>query len=718
MAGTIVNNPVVQFFDNNGNPLAGGKITTYLSNTTTPASTWQNEGLSVLNTNPIILNSRGEATIWLTPDIQYTFVLTDANDNLIQTVNDIYGGFQPVNGIDAAQVSYTPAGTGAVETTVEKKLIESVSILDYIPIAEHAAIKAGTSTYDCYPAIMNAINSVTYGTGFYISGPAVYFPSGVYRVSQTIQLKRSVHLWGDGSGLPSTSTATLLFGAGVTGFIIHRFNTIGAGIESPPTTAGDASIISGLRLIGTAGAADAFGGHGIWLRARAIVRDIYVQGFVGKGIQVVATAGGGPSVEGNANNFVIDVGRVQNCGSDGLFIDGADVNAGIVTALDCSSNAGWGIYDSSFLGNTFVGCHVDGNTLGSYKTDDPNARSVFVGCYSEGGWPASSIVFPSIVLGGLHGAGFIGSEPESSFINGRQTPTRTLSRDLILGTPGRKVEQWRGFGDQNNCVEAWFYNSEATPSFCAQLNTAHTVWSWQNGFSPTAWIWFNRAAFASGGTSYSPLTLPFKSSWNAGDESRFDFDSANNGSRIATRYSGINWGLRLYPVKSDLTKGVDIDTSGNTTPLSDNVQNLGSASFRWGTVFAGTGAINTSDARAKEQDRPLSEKEKAVAVKVKSLLKAFKYKEAVKTKGTKARIHFGIYAQELKSAFESEGLVAEDYGVLCYDEWDESPEIYTDVLDGEGNPTGEKELAQAYRSSGGVYGVRYEELLAFILAAL
>lgn len=97
MAGTIVNIPVVQFFDNNGNPLAGGKITTYLSNTTTPESTWQDEALSTLNTNPIILDARGEATIWLTPEVQYTFVVTDADDNLIETINDIYGSFQTID---------------------------------------------------------------------------------------------------------------------------------------------------------------------------------------------------------------------------------------------------------------------------------------------------------------------------------------------------------------------------------------------------------------------------------------------------------------------------------------------------------------------------------------------------------------------------------------------------------------------------------------------
>lgn len=171
MAGTIVNNPVVQFFDNNGNPLAGGKITTYLSNTVTPAATYQDEALGVLNTNPIILNARGEATIWLTPDVQYTFVLTDADDTLIQTVNDIYGAFQAgSNVIDAAQVSYTPSGTGAVATTVENKLREWKSLLDFHDPADGS---------DYTNTLSKAIES----------GFPIYIPTGTYSVSNVTSVR-------------------------------------------------------------------------------------------------------------------------------------------------------------------------------------------------------------------------------------------------------------------------------------------------------------------------------------------------------------------------------------------------------------------------------------------------------------------------------------------------------------------------------------------------
>lgn len=125
-------------------------------------------------------------------------------------------------------------------------------------------------------------------------------------------------------------------------------------------------------------------------------------------------------------------------------------------------------------------------------------------------------------------------------------------------------------------------------------------------------------------------------------------------------------------------------------PAVDNAYVLGSPSFRWTTVYATTGTINTSDARQKQQDRPLSEAERAVAVRVKGLIKTFKFNEAVEKKGDAARIHIGVYAQELADAFAAEGLDATHYGMFCYDEL-EGTEIY---------------------------GVRYEELLSFVIAAL
>lgn len=315
----------------------------------------------------------------------------------------------------ADMVGFMQAGSGAELRATRRKLQESVSVLDFIPEVEHAAIRARTTTYDCHAAIMAAIESVSSGSGSYISGPAIYFPNGLYPCGNTIELKRSVRLHGDGSGLPWANTAVIKFPAGVDGIVINRFNTLEGGVEGTPTTAADASIIDGICFQG--GGKASGGSHcGVWLRARAHLRNIRVTGFSGNGIQVVATAGAGGGAEGNANNFIIEVGRAENCGGHGLYVDGADVNAGVVTAFDASSNEGWGVYDSSFLGNTYIGCHVDSNALGSYKSDDPNAANIFIGCYSEGGWPPSEIAAPAQVIGGLHGAGFAAGSAQGFYV--------------------------------------------------------------------------------------------------------------------------------------------------------------------------------------------------------------------------------------------------------------------------------------------------------------
>jgi hypothetical protein len=143
-------------------------------------------------------------------------------------------------------------------------------------------------------------------------------------------------------------------------------------------------------------------------------------------------------------------------------------------------------------------------------------------------------------------------------------------------------------------------------------------------------------------------------------------------------------------------------------PGNNGGYSLGQASYKWSEVFAVNGTINTSDERSKQQVRSLTDKEKNVAVKCKQLICAFKFNDAVTLKNDSARIHFGVLAQDVQKAFESEGLNANEYGLFCYDEWDEKPEIKTD--DGC--------IIQEYRAAGNSYGVRYDELLCFIIASI
>jgi hypothetical protein len=76
------------FIDAAGEPLAAGRLYTYVAGTTTLQATYTDSSGAQANTNPIILDSRGEANVWLGGAV-YKFVLKDADDALIWSVDNI-----------------------------------------------------------------------------------------------------------------------------------------------------------------------------------------------------------------------------------------------------------------------------------------------------------------------------------------------------------------------------------------------------------------------------------------------------------------------------------------------------------------------------------------------------------------------------------------------------------------------------------------------------
>lgn len=86
-----------QFFDNNGNPLAGGKIFTYVAGTTTGATTYTSiDPVNFPNANPIVLDSSGRtpAQIWLEEGLSYKFVLQTALGETIKTDDNIFANYK------------------------------------------------------------------------------------------------------------------------------------------------------------------------------------------------------------------------------------------------------------------------------------------------------------------------------------------------------------------------------------------------------------------------------------------------------------------------------------------------------------------------------------------------------------------------------------------------------------------------------------------------
>jgi hypothetical protein len=145
---------------------------------------------------------------------------------------------------------------------------------------------------------------------------------------------------------------------------------------------------------------------------------------------------------------------------------------------------------------------------------------------------------------------------------------------------------------------------------------------------------------------------------------------------------------------------------------------LGHAYAKWNTVYASSGSINTSDITKKQDIEELSEAENRVAIAAKGLLRKYRWKDSVSEKGDNARIHFGIMAQDLKAAFEAEGLDASRYGMFCADTRWTTDGTDTYATEEEAlEAIAEEETPEAITEET-VYGVRYEELLAFIIAAI
>lgn len=186
--------------------------------------------------------------------------------------------------------------------------------------------------------------------------------------------------------------------------------------------------------------------------------------------------------------------------------------------------------------------------------------------------------------------------------------------------------------------------------------------------------------------------------WGTGDSS--------SGTVLRVKSLGV---VSLVPgnIGIDATAGYNFTTAAFTPP-SDNGDTNGTASLRWSVVYAGTGAINTSDEREKQQIADLDAAELRVALAIKGMVKKFKFNDAVTAKGDNARIHVGVIAQDVRGAFIAEGLDPTQYALFCYDAW---PEI-AEETDDEGTV-----ITQA-REAGDRFGIRYDELLAFIIAAV
>lgn len=158
MAKALMPMPKQAFTTNIGTTFAafaGGKVYTYASGTTTPLATYTDATGNTANANPVVLDSRGEASIWLTPGIAYRIKLTTSAGAEVWTQDGVTTGGGS-SGVINAKDDYGATGDGSTDDTT---------------------------------ALQNAINAAI------AAGRKLYIPAGTYKFTQL-----SVTVSGAGKG--------------------------------------------------------------------------------------------------------------------------------------------------------------------------------------------------------------------------------------------------------------------------------------------------------------------------------------------------------------------------------------------------------------------------------------------------------------------------------------------------------------------------------------
>ncbi|WP_280175471.1 tail fiber domain-containing protein [Escherichia coli] len=138
-------------------------------------------------------------------------------------------------------------------------------------------------------------------------------------------------------------------------------------------------------------------------------------------------------------------------------------------------------------------------------------------------------------------------------------------------------------------------------------------------------------------------------------------------------------------------------------PGRQNAQTCGTSAYAWSGGYTQTAFQVTSDRNSKTEESQIPDAVLDAWGDVQYV--SYKLKASVAEKGSKARRHIGVIAQDIKTAFESHGVDPFEYGILCYDNTPATEAVY-DILE-----DGTQVMLQEARDAHSGYTVRYEEIL-------
>jgi hypothetical protein len=649
---SILPNGKTQFIDQNGAPLASGQVFFYAPGTSNPQATYQDQALTIANTNPVQLDSRGQAVIWGSGT--YRQVVRDASGVTIwdQVIADATGALGDqiagittdlAAGTGSSLVGFQQGGGSAQARTVQDKLREAiVSPQDFMTAEQINNVYLRLGNVDVSAAIAAAITAAG-------PGGEVYFPPGYYGVTSSILVSDATRIRGAGR------FSSVIVPVG--NFDVFSFNG-GSGTPSGAslTSMGfSAAGMTGGNLIATTNshrllfadivATSPYNGFSInWCNSCSI-RDVWINGVTGQwGVKWWGTTN---------KSDVLDLDNVVMSGvsasptATGILMDGF-VNTLDMRHVACTSfNRGlWTVNNSGSSSNfpSFI-------TAYDFQCDFPNQEAIrleggirqchFTDLYAHGSKTAQNIYIDSsatlitfkggksdgaflegIYINGTYcflGAGFQVSsngQQASGTISGIRIGSNSIATKVI----GAHAGSWVGVSaaSQNYGVQI----DAGAQGYVVTGNTLRTNVTGDildNAKDPTSLVFGNSGMSSPWTTGFAIQSMAGDLPLNAAGTGTVKLGNASNGVGFgaSSLASSVNFAKAfgnatgsaptLQAVGSDANVSLKLSTTGtgsvvsgaNMLPSNDNAFSCGGSGSRWSTIWAANGTIQTSDQRDK-----------------------------------------------------------------------------------------------------------------------
>jgi hypothetical protein len=201
-----------------GAPLVGGKLYTYLATTNTPALTWVDAGQVATNPNPIILDARGECSVFWTG--AYKIILHDANDNLIWSQDNCVAADLSIYLTLAAAAA--SAGADLIGTVADGTVQDAITNSPKFSQSVTYPADSGYATLGRFPMATSEPWGVTVDDGADNTsalqaaitanyGGALFLPDGVITVFGEITITQPIRIIGLGTTITTTSATANIF---------------------------------------------------------------------------------------------------------------------------------------------------------------------------------------------------------------------------------------------------------------------------------------------------------------------------------------------------------------------------------------------------------------------------------------------------------------------------------------------------------------------------